>query len=420
MANGILFHIARTHLVSRMRQSIVSASGVMFGIGMYIALMGFMTALNDLLDGLILRTTPHIRIYKGIAAAGLGPIAEAKEYQGALHIVHHPRIKPNNQKLNNTAEMLDILERNPEVVSFAPRVQGQVFYRSGTQALNGQIYGISPKEENRLFNLDALMLEGKIEKLSASGQGIIIGKSLADKLSLKLGDRLNLTTTGGNNTAFRVMGIYQTGVVQIDEVISYAHISEVRKLIGEGQYYTTDINIKIRNIENATVLAKGWAAQWKVDADDINTINAQFETGSSIRMMITGAVSIALMVVAGFGIYNILNMMIYEKMNDIAILKATGFSGSDVSAIFLIQALLIGFFGALAGLTVGFLLSLAIDQVPFDNSVFPGMNTLPVNYNPLVYAAGLFFAIMTTFLAGYFPSRKASKIDPVDIIRGKA
>jgi lipoprotein-releasing system permease protein len=135
--------------------------------------------------------------------------------------------------------------------------------------------------------------------------------------------------------------------------------------------------------------------------------------------LISYAVGITLLIVAGFGIYNILNMMIYEKMESIAILKATGFSGKDVNLIFVTIASTIGIAGGLFGLIFGVGLSVLIDLIPFNTPSLPAVKTYPVNYNPRFYITGAVFSIVTTYLAGYFPSRKASKIDPVIIIRGK-
>jgi lipoprotein-releasing system permease protein len=130
-------------------------------------------------------------------------------------------------------------------------------------------------------------------------------------------------------------------------------------------------------------------------------------------------VGITLLIVAGFGIYNILNMMIFEKMDSIAILKATGFSGRDVKLVFLYIALSIGFVGGMVGLFFGFGLSSIIDQIPFNTSALPTIKTYPINYNPMYYFIGICFSLVTTYFAGWFPARKASKIDPVIIIRGK-
>ena len=111
--------------------------------------------------------------------------------------------------------------------------------------------------------------------------------------------------------------------------------------------------------------------------------------------------------------------MIYEKMDSIAIMKAIGFSGRDVNMIFIFIALSIGVFGGMLGLLTGYGLSNIIDNIPFNTESLPTIKTYPINYNPTFYVIGAVFSIVTTYLAGYFPSRKASKIDPVIIIRGK-
>jgi lipoprotein-releasing system permease protein len=183
--------------------------------------------------------------------------------------------------------------------------------------------------------------------------------------------------------------------------------------------YITDINIKLKDLNIAPAVAKEYAQLYSTDAEDIQTANAQFETGSRVRTIISYSVGITLLIVAGFGIYNILNMMIYEKMDSIAILKATGFSGSDVKKIFMIISLGIGFFGGLFGLFFGYLLSNIIHHIPFNTSALPTVKTYPINYNPLFYVIGILFSLITTYLAGLFPARKASKVDPVIIIRGK-
>jgi len=138
-----------------------------------------------------------------------------------------------------------------------------------------------------------------------------------------------------------------------------------------------------------------------------------------VRNIITYAVSVTLLIVAGFGIYNILNMFIYEKMNDIAILKATGFSGNDVMFIFISQALIIGIVGGLMGLGLGWFFSFLISSLPFETDALPTISTYPVNFDPSYYLIGICFAIVSTFLAGYLPARKAKNIDPVRILRGQ-
>ena len=236
---------------------------------------------------------------------------------------------------------------------------------------------------------------------------------------VQIGDMVQITTSEGTPFNLKVVGIFQSGIEELDKVQSYTTIATTQKILGEPASYINDIQVKIFDINMAPALAKQYHTLFDTEAIDIQTANAQFETGSSVRTLISYAVGITLLIVAGFGIYNILNMMIYEKMDSIAILKATGFSGSDVNRIFITIALTIGFVGGMFGLLVGFLLSATIDQIPFNTASLPTVKTYPINFNPKFYIIGTVFSLVTTYLAGLFPARKASMIDPVIIIRGK-
>ena len=138
-----------------------------------------------------------------------------------------------------------------------------------------------------------------------------------------------------------------------------------------------------------------------------------------MRNTIAYSVSITLLIVAGFGIYNILNMLIYEKMDAIAILKATGFSGKDVKTIFIQLSMVLGVVGGSIGILLGYVLSVIISHIPFVTQALPTIKTYPVNFDIMYYFIGIGFALITTYLAGLFPARRAAKIDPVVIIRGK-
>jgi lipoprotein-releasing system permease protein len=205
------------------------------------------------------------------------------------------------------------------------------------------------------------------------------------------------------------VGFYQSGLAEIDDVQSYVNLKTAQRIIGESTNYITDINLKLKEMEKAPQMAKDLGKQFDLASIDIQQANAQFDTGTSIRNMISYAVSITLLIVAGFGIYNILNMLIYEKMNDIAILKATGFSGKDVQRIFISQAVIIGFFGGLLGLVLGYFVSWLISIAPFESEALPTLKTMPVNFDPVFYVIGMIFAMVSTFLAGYLPSKKSRK-----------
>ena len=413
----VILSISRTHLLTRMKQSVIAALGVTFGIGTFIILMSFMTGLNGLLDGLILNRTPHVHIYNEIKPSEKQPIDRFAE--NTINIIHSVKPKKSQQKIRNALPLINQLRNDEDVRGVTPQAVAQSFYLAGSIELNGMINGVDILEEARLFNLDDYIIEGDVESLAKNDNGILLGAGIADKMSLKLGDRIQVGTVQGDLFSLKVVGLYQSGLAEIDNVQSYANLKTVQRILGESDSYITDINIKLYDIEKSVAKAEQIETLFGLNAVDINTANAQFETGTSIRNLITYAVSITLLIVAGFGIYNILNMMIYEKMNDIAILKATGFSGRDVRYIFISQAMLIGFLGGLLGLIIGYAVSVLIDHTPFETEALPTIKTFPVNFDPMYYVIGVVFALISTFLAGYLPAAKAQKIDPVEIIRGQ-
>lgn len=305
------------------------------------------------------------------------------------------------------------------MLGVAPKVMTQVFFNTGTVDITGVINGIDPIQESNFFYFDDYITQGDVTDLNVVSNSIILGKALAEKLFVTVNDRVQVTTPQGERYSLKVVGLFESGLQEFDKVQSYTSLGTVRKILGKSSNYVTDLQIKIVDINTAPVLAATYAKLFECDAEDIQTVNAQFETGSFIRSLISYVVGITLLIVAGFGIYNILNMMIYEKMDSIAILKATGFSGTDVNRIFLLIALSIGIFGGSLGLLIGFLVSLGIDQIPFQPTALPTITTYPVNYDLIYYVIGLTFSLLTTYLAGLFPANKASKIDPVIIIRGK-
>jgi lipoprotein-releasing system permease protein len=415
----LILSIAWKHLITRKRQTIVASLGVMFGIGTYVIMMSFMTGLNGLLDGMILNRTPHVRLYNEVLPSEIQPMDMRTTSSNEMHVIHS--IKPQNKqpRIYNALAMLDYLNDQPQVLGAIPQVKAQGFYLGGSVQLSGILLGINPEEENRLYNLGDYVVEGNTKELARNESGIILGAGVASKLALKLGDYIQLASPSGSNFRLKIVGIYQSGLADIDNVQSYVNLKMAQRIMGEQDNFITDIQVKLHDLNQAPELAKKWSVLFGVNAVDIQTANAQFETGTSVRNLISYAVSITLLIVAGFGIYNILNMLIYEKMNDIAILKATGFSGRDVQTIFMSQAIIIGIIGGFLGLFLGFFGSYLISVTPFETEALPTIKTYPVNFSPSFYVIGTGFALFSTFMAGYFPSRRAAKIDPVDIIRGQ-
>ena len=415
----LTFSIAKSLLLARWKQTLVAAIGVTFGIAMFVALLSFMTGLNKMLDGLILNRTPHIHLYKEIKPRDKQPVDLSFMYKGYYNFVSSIKAGDSRLEIYNSGFIMQALKKDPRIRGFVPRIVAQVFFNNGTVDINGIINGADVQEETRLFEFSQYIVEGNAADLQNIPNSIILGIALAKRLQVHVGDMVTITTPQGDRYTLKVVGLYQSGINDYDRVQSYASINTTQKILGKADNYVTDIAIKIKDIKQAPAMSKEFARLYGTDAEDIQTANAQFETGSSIRLTISYSVGITLLIVAGFGIYNILNMMIYEKMDSIAILKATGFSGADVRRIFLTISLSIGSFGGIMGLVFGYLISRGIGNIPFTTAALPTIKTFPINNNPVLYIVGIVFALVTTYLAGLFPARKAGRIDPVIIIRGK-
>jgi len=418
MNSKLILNIAVHLLLARLKQTIVAAGGVAFGIAMFIALVSFMNGLNDLLDGLMLNRTAHVRLYNEIKPTENQPVTKAAEYKDHINFIGSVKPKDIGKSIYNSKSITNHLENDERIIDVAPKVVTPVFFNAGTIEISGVVNGIAVEAEENLFQLSDYIIKGKIEDLNKTNS-IVIGIGLADKMVLEIGDVIQVTTPSGNLASLKIVGISQIGIAEIDNSISYTSIETAQKILGQPTNYITDIQIKLFDITTAPSVASELSTKYDLDAIDFQTANSQFETGSSVRSIISYAVGIVLLIVAGFGIYNILNMMIFEKMDSIAILKATGFSGNDVKWIFISLSLIIGIVGGVFGLLFGFIFSSIIDIIPFNTLSLPTITTYPINYNPMYYVIGIFFALATTFIAGLFPALKAGKIDPVEIIRGK-
>jgi lipoprotein-releasing system permease protein len=236
---------------------------------------------------------------------------------------------------------------------------------------------------------------------------------------LSKGDTIKISTSNGNLASLKIVGISEIGIAEIDNVLIYTSLATAQKLLAQPKSYITDLQVNLYDKESAVAPDKEFHLTFNLDAIDYQTSNSQFETGSTVRSIISYSVGIVLLIVASFGIYNILNMMIYEKMDSIAILKATGFSGNDVKWIFISLSIIIGLTGGIFGLLFGYVFSNIIDIIPFETTSLPTVKTYPIDYNIIYYSIGITFALFTTIISGLFPALKASKVDPVEIIRGK-
>jgi lipoprotein-releasing system permease protein len=419
MSFALIFQIAKTHLLSKKKQTVTAMLGVTFGIGMFVLMISVMTGVNDYLTDSMLESTAHIRMYNDLESSSRLSIAEElfNAVQNMVTIAHQ---KPKNIKLNirNGMQIVEALKNDPHIAGVSPQLSSQVFYKYGVVQLNGSIAGVNILDEDKLFDVAGKLKSGTLESLLATNNGIIMGAGLAKKLNAKVEDRVQVTTPFGTTMTLKIVGTFATGNLAIDNIKSYASITTVQKILQRDPGYITAISVNLHSMTDARSIASEFQSKYGVKSEDWETANAVILNSIVLRNIMTYVVVTTLLVVAGFGIYNIMSMTINDKMKDIAILKATGFTAGDIVAIFLMQAITVGVFGSLLGLCIGGSLAYAVAQIPVDFGEFSSMTRFPVNFYLRHYLTGILFGVAATCLAGFLPSRKAGKIDPVQIIRG--
>jgi lipoprotein-releasing system permease protein len=419
MSMRVNMGIARTHLLSKKRQTLVAMMGVTFGIGMYLLMISFMSGFNEYLEDTLLSSTPDIHIYNDIKSNYSRSILdEISDTSKVINIIHHPKPKDITPNIHNPKQIMADIKSFDNVLAVSPQLASQVFYNNGPTQLNGSLNGVNILEDAKLTGLYDKMKTGKIEDLLRVDNGILLGHGLATKLNASVGDLVTLASPQGTSMSFRVVGTFQFGLGTLDNVRSYVSLKSAQQLLGKDNQYITDIDIKMKDYTNAKSLAASFAGKYGYKADDWEVANASAMISINIRNVMTVVISLTLLIVAGFGIYNIMNMTIQNKLKDIAILKAQGFAPNDIMQIFLFQSLTIGLFGALLGLVLGYLMSTGVWNLPFPKNEFISITHYPVTFHVRHYVFGIVFGMVTTLVAGLMPSLKAGRIDPVAILRG--
>jgi lipoprotein-releasing system permease protein len=394
--------------------------GVTFGIAVFILQAGLITGFQSTFVNIIIENSAHVHLYNEPKVSSISLLDRHNTDQSAWNVLHHakpPNIEP---KLTNPWGLLQQIEQDPQVRSASPFVGAQVFFRYGTAELPGQAIGVLIEKENRMFDLENKLIEGRLDDMRTRKDGIIVGSGVARQLNLHVGDRIRLTSSFGLTRDYKVVAIHRSGIKDLDKSRAYIHLSEAQALLAQSSGYITDINLKIKDIDEAEQTATRMRRQFGYDVIDWKTANKHIFSVFKIQNLVTIVVITSILIVSGFGIFNILTMMIYEKMTDIAILKSMGYTDREVLNIFLTQALIIGLVGGLIGLFVGFVSSYAVSKLPIRIEGEVLFDGLTVNFSPVFYVSAYGFGLLITVIAGYLPARKAASLDPVDTLRNRA
>ena len=399
--------IALRYLLARRKQafisliSLISTLGVTVGVMALVIALALMTGLQGELRDRILGSTAHVYVWK---TGGI------ENYQAEV------------QRLRGIEG----------VVGAGPAILGKALVVSDRAEAFISLKGVDPALERSVTDIGKSMQQGSVAALTPQSPdeppGILLGKDLAQQLGAQVGESISLLTPQGTLTPMgmlprqrraRVVGIYSLGLFEFDSQYGFVSLDFAEKLMGKAA--PDLIELRVADIFNAPQVAARVVDALGPDyvAQDWQDMNQNLFSALWLEKMAISITIGLIVMVAALNIIASLILLVMEKSRDIAILKTMGTSSGRVMRIFMMQGLIIGLIGTAVGATLGLALCWVLDtyrliHIPMD--VYQ-VAYVPFVVQPLDFVVVVASAIIICFLATIYPSRQASRLDPVQALR---
>ncbi len=408
--------IALAHLLGRRRQTLVSLLGVALGVGFYIGMSSMMQGFQRDFVARVIDTSPHIVIRDEYRRPPRQP-ADLAAPDGAVAITG---VRPTEERkgIRQAGTLVAALAEEPGL-RVAPVLTGQVFLHYGAKDVSATLNGIEPERERRVTNLEKDMVAGSLDDLRTTANGLILGDGVARKLGVGLGDTVTATSPAGILVRMKVVGVFRSGIVALDDIQAYALLKRVQVLMDRPEV-VNGIRIKLDDVTRARDVAAGIEARIGYRSESWEESNANILGIFVIQNAIIYSTVGAILTVACFGIFNIISTVIHEKARDIAILKSIGFSEGVLQGIFVLQGVLVGCAGVVCGWALGYGLVEFLGSLRFSVDGFVRTEGFVLYRSWTHYAIGGAVSLAAAVLAAYLPARRAARLNPVDIVRGAA
>ncbi len=398
--------IAIRYLTASKAQTALLVVGVAVGVFIFI----FMSALIGGLAEFILSRTVGDISHVTIQAEDADPaLLIAPELLGTggqvLAVIERGRAR--TATLAEAATFIPLIEAVPGVRAVSPQITGAGFLTRGGQVAQVSVTGVEPGRESAILDLRGYMTEGS-ERL---GSGLILlGRTLADDLSLRLGQTLRLQSSSGVAMVLTLSGIYDTGNGRLDDSSVYVSLPTARTLFALPQGVTRiEIKLTDLNAADATALRiRGLtgmdAKSWTEGAEQLmEALDAQAQTGYFLK-------TFALITIV-IGVASALLLSTYRRRPEIGIMRAMGAGRGFVVFVFVTQGALVGLLGGLTGAALGYLALL-----PFPSRDAFRAGTLPMDITQGSYGLAIALTVIGAILASILPARAAARVDPVTAI----
>ena len=406
--------IAISHLLSRRRQTIVSVLGITLGVSFFLAISAMMRGSeNDFMQRLV-DNSPHVTVYDEYRNPRQQPVQIA--FPSAIADIHGMKPRTELRGIRQYKEKLALIARRTDL-QIAAVLQGQVIASFAGMTRGVSITGVKPEQMKNVSRIEDYFVTGSLDSLSANPSGIIIGVGLADKFQLKMGDKLSITSPSGTIHLMKIVGLFNTGTTNYDESQTFALLNRVQNLL-ERPNVANRLILKLQDPQRSAVVAHqierelGYKTQsWQEASQDLMNLVL-------IRNLIMYSVVSAILLVASFGIYNVISTVVLEKTKDIAILKSIGFEARDIERIFLIEGAILGLIGSIFGSLLGLTLMYGLSRIAIKSPFNTTSAFLPIDWSTDQILIAIAFAMLSALFAAWLPARKGGRVRPVDILRG--
>ena len=409
--------IALRYFLSHKRQSLVCIAGVTISVTMFLSMTSMMDGLTDKFITETVESSGHITIKDEPRETRTLILEKAWTDPNAMLVIEGVKPRETVKKIQNAAGLLAMLDRLPGVVSAAPVVNGNAIATYGTKTINVVIMGVEPERQTQVTTIGENVIAGDFGRLRSVADGVILGRGVADVLGADLDDTVLLSSAEGGRTISRVVGIFQTGVTPLDYSRAYMLLNSAQTLL-DKKNVVNEIVIRTEDYKQAEPLAAQIEGIAGYRTEPWQEASANFLKIFKIQTIITYIITAALLIVAAFGVLNILIMAVLERVNDIAILKSFGLSRQDITVIYLFQGLVIGLIGSTAGLVFGKLSIEGLRRVPVPMEGLVKTEGLLMSEHAHQYYIAFISAMAIVLIAAVYPARRAAKYDPVEVIRG--
>ncbi len=354
-----------------------------------------------------------------------------------LSMSGHASIEGPDRRLSNWQFFAEVADGNPAVVASAPYIDGQGMLIAGQQLSGAGLRGIDPQLEDRVSGVAGVVIEGELASLAAGKFNIVLGSELAAHLKVALGDKVTVTLAEGTVTPagiiprskrFTVSGIYRVGMFEFDRRLAFVHLDDARRLFRVGDN-VSGLRLAVTDLFAAPEIVREVAleAGGGVLVSDWTRRHVNFFRSIQITKSILFVILLLVIAVAAFNIVSTLVMVVKDKQSDIAILRTIGAQPGEILRIFITQGTVIGVTGTLAGLLLGVVLTLNLENiVAFFESTFGikflaadvyFISDLPADLRwPDVWkVSGI--ALLLALLSTLYPAWRGARTSPAEALR---